>query len=79
MTPTWTLLVDPVPAVVTARAVALLSQLNIGDARIERVDVDCMTHAVGVQTQVLRYTCELHPPDARNPKPHKGITVYGLT
>ncbi|MFI5301239.1 MAG: hypothetical protein ACHREM_24410 [Polyangiales bacterium] len=77
--PAWTLLVDPVPGIVTARAVALLAQLSLGQARIEVVNVDCTTHVAGVATQVLRYTCELHPPDGHNPVPHKGITVYGLT
>lgn len=76
--PAWILLKDPVPPVVTARAVALLSILSLGQSRTEWVAVDCPTSNAAAQTMLLKYVCELHPPDARNPVPHKGITVYGL-
>lgn len=67
----WVILKDPVPTVVTNRAVTLLGQLSLGQCRVERVDTDCATIQAGQATQIVKYVCEMHGD-------HKGITVYGL-
>jgi hypothetical protein len=69
--PAWVVLKNPVPPVVSARAVALLPVMLLGEWRVEWVDVDCQTTNVLAKTRVLKYVCELHGD-------HKGITVFGL-
>ncbi len=70
--PMWVVLTNPVPQVVTDRAVTLLHILSIGQWRVETCAVDCQTSLNGVMSQVLKYACEDHGGGK------KGITVYGL-
>lgn len=70
----WVLMRDPVPQAVTARAVELLSY-----ARQNGIPLGETWDEETLPGQCFHFLHEEHPPDAQNPQPHDGITVYACS